>query len=64
MHTKLAEQAEVHVADQPVAPGVEEMLAEGLDAVEASSVDQRGVGGEPTLWRRYGDTCLPRSILE
>ena len=51
MDTKLAEQAEVDVADQPVAPEVEEVLSECLQAREASSVDERGVGCEPALRR-------------
>jgi hypothetical protein len=44
MDAELAEQAQVHVADQPVRPVIPEVLAEGLEPVECLAVDHHGVG--------------------
>ncbi len=62
MYAELAEQPEMHVADQPVAPRVEEMLSVGLELVEAGTVDQRGIGGEATLRRRYGNRLAAQHL--
>ena len=62
VHAELAEQAEVDVTDQPVAPQVEEVLAVGLDPSEASAVDERRVGCEATLRRRNGDVLAAEHL--
>jgi hypothetical protein len=43
------------VPDETVGPPVEEMFAEGLDAVEDHAVDELGVGGEAALRRGHRD---------
>ena len=63
VHTELAEQAEVHVADQAVGPPVEQVLAEGFESLQlapstrAASASKRPCGDETA-------TGLPRSSLE
>ena len=54
MYTELAEQAEVHMADQPVRPVVPEVLAEGFQPVEGLAIDHHGIG-EATLGRGHGN---------
>ena len=62
MNTELAEQPEVHVTDQSIAPEVEKMFAVRLEAFEAGTIHKRSVGREAALRRRDGDRLATQEL--